>query len=85
MTHLSLVKAQDAAMASLAVTLKDSASLLFFARGNNFATALEAALKVCGHVCATLSWLDMTHSLVLHCSSSSSRAFCSHTLLGGTP
>jgi hypothetical protein len=36
----------DAKMRALAETLRDAHSLLFFARGNNFATALEAALKV---------------------------------------
>lgn len=35
-------------MATLAAQLKDTNSLLFFARGNNYATALEAALKVRG-------------------------------------
>jgi hypothetical protein len=37
---------QDVAMLELAKQLKDSNSLMFFARGNNYATALEAALKV---------------------------------------
>jgi fructoselysine-6-P-deglycase FrlB-like protein len=37
---------QDVAMLELAKQLKDSSSLMFFARGNNYATALEAALKV---------------------------------------
>ena len=36
----------DGAMRSLAEELKDEHSLLFFARGYNYATALEAALKV---------------------------------------
>jgi glucosamine 6-phosphate synthetase-like amidotransferase/phosphosugar isomerase protein len=36
-------------MKSLAAQLKDISSLMFFARGNNYATALEAALKVGGH------------------------------------
>lgn len=36
----------DDAMRQLAAQLKDTSSLLFFARGNNYATALEAALKV---------------------------------------
>ncbi len=35
----------DAAMKELAHTLKDETSLMFFARGYNYATALEAALK----------------------------------------
>jgi glucosamine 6-phosphate synthetase-like amidotransferase/phosphosugar isomerase protein len=43
---LLLLQAQDVAMKELAAQLKDSNSLLFFARGNNYATALEAALKV---------------------------------------
>jgi glucosamine 6-phosphate synthetase-like amidotransferase/phosphosugar isomerase protein len=33
-------------MLELAKQFKDSNSLMFFARGNNYATALEAALKV---------------------------------------
>lgn len=33
-------------MLELAKQLKDANSLMFFARGNNYATALEAALKV---------------------------------------
>ena len=37
---------QDKAMLELAKQLKDANSLMFFARGNNYATALEAALKV---------------------------------------
>lgn len=36
----------DGQMRELAEQLKDTQSLLFFARGNNYATALEAALKV---------------------------------------
>lgn len=40
------LQVQDVAMKELAAQLKDSNSLLFFARGNNYATALEAALKV---------------------------------------
>ena len=35
----------DGQMRELAASLKDAGSLLFFARGNNYATALEAALK----------------------------------------
>uniref|UniRef100_A0A7R9V3S4 glutamine--fructose-6-phosphate transaminase (isomerizing) n=1 Tax=Chlamydomonas euryale TaxID=1486919 RepID=A0A7R9V3S4_9CHLO len=35
----------DSAMRELAETLKDEHSLMFFARGRNYATALEAALK----------------------------------------
>ena len=35
----------DGQMQELAASLKDAGSLLFFARGNNYATALEAALK----------------------------------------
>eukprot|EP00878_Enallax_costatus_P022354 GHUV01023711.1.p2 GENE.GHUV01023711.1~~GHUV01023711.1.p2 ORF type:complete len:155 (+),score=37.91 GHUV01023711.1:739-1203(+) len=42
------LKKQDVSMKQLAHQLKDCNSLLFFARGNNYATALEAALKV-GH------------------------------------
>eukprot|EP00879_Flechtneria_rotunda_P013604 GHRR01014210.1.p1 GENE.GHRR01014210.1~~GHRR01014210.1.p1 ORF type:complete len:690 (+),score=211.83 GHRR01014210.1:228-2297(+) len=41
----AFMKDQDQAMAQLAAQLKDSNSLMFFARGNNYATALEAALK----------------------------------------
>jgi hypothetical protein len=41
-----MLQVQDVAMKELAAQLKDSNSLLFFARGNNYATALEAALKV---------------------------------------
>ena len=37
----------DDRMKQLAELLKDRQSLLFFGRGYNFATALEAALKVC--------------------------------------
>lgn len=37
---------QDKAMLELAKQLIDCNSLMFFARGNNYATALEAALKV---------------------------------------
>ncbi len=57
----------DAAMRELAVQLKDCHSLLFFARGNNYATALEAALKVraavihCRVIC--VSWLLMQDCL----------------------
>lgn len=40
------LKKHDVAMKQLAHQLKDCNSLLFFARGNNYATALEAALKV---------------------------------------
>ena len=36
----------DAAMRTLAGKLKGASSLLFFGRGYNYATALEAALKV---------------------------------------
>lgn len=36
----------DESMKQLAMQLKDEHSLLFFARGYNYATALEAALKV---------------------------------------
>eukprot|EP00878_Enallax_costatus_P006129 GHUV01006425.1.p1 GENE.GHUV01006425.1~~GHUV01006425.1.p1 ORF type:complete len:319 (+),score=91.93 GHUV01006425.1:316-1272(+) len=39
------LKKQDVSMKQLAHQLKDCNSLLFFARGNNYATALEAALK----------------------------------------
>jgi hypothetical protein len=39
-------------MLALARELKDANSLMFFARGNNYATALEAALKVCAAACA---------------------------------
>jgi glucosamine 6-phosphate synthetase-like amidotransferase/phosphosugar isomerase protein len=46
---------QDVAMLELAKQLKDSNSLMFFARGNNYATALEAALKVGCH-----NWLVTT-------------------------
>lgn len=38
--------ALDEQMKQLASDLKDSHSLMFFARGYNYATALEAALKV---------------------------------------
>jgi hypothetical protein len=38
----------DTAMQQLASQLKDIQSMLFFARGANYATALEAALKVGG-------------------------------------
>ena len=41
----------DSEMQALAGQLRDAQSLLFFARGNNYATALEAALKVCARVC----------------------------------
>jgi glucosamine--fructose-6-phosphate aminotransferase (isomerizing) len=37
---------QDKTMLELAKQLIDCNSLMFFARGNNYATALEAALKV---------------------------------------
>jgi glucosamine--fructose-6-phosphate aminotransferase (isomerizing) len=40
------VQKQDKAMLELAKQLIDCNSLMFFARGNNYATALEAALKV---------------------------------------
>lgn len=43
---LLCVQKQDKAMLELAKQLKDANSLMFFARGNNYATALEAALKV---------------------------------------
>ncbi len=54
----------DGAMRELAERLRDSHSLLFFGRGYNYATALEAALKVgdkgggCDHGVAvsTLAW-----------------------------
>ncbi|GFH28680.1 uncharacterized protein HaLaN_27214, partial [Haematococcus lacustris] len=36
----------DSAMRGLAAQLKDEHSLMFFARGYNYATALEAALKI---------------------------------------
>jgi glucosamine--fructose-6-phosphate aminotransferase (isomerizing) len=39
----------DASMHKLAEQLKDAQSLIFFGRGYNFSTALEAALKVLGH------------------------------------
>lgn len=38
----------DGAMHKLAKSLKDSTSLLFFGRGYNYSTSLEAALKVSG-------------------------------------
>lgn len=41
-----VLQKQDKAMLELAAELKDANSLMFFARGNNYATALEAALKV---------------------------------------
>lgn len=45
----------DAAMKQLALSLKDEHSLMFFARGYNYATALEAALKLkVGH--STWPW-----------------------------
>lgn len=49
---VDVLQKQDAAMLELAKQLKDANSLMFFARGNNYATALEAALKVrvCGCV-----------------------------------
>lgn len=37
----------DSKLQKLAETLKDENSLLVFGRGYNYATALEAALKVC--------------------------------------
>ena len=37
----------DGDIQKLAAELKDSHSLLLFGRGYNYATALEAALKVC--------------------------------------
>ncbi len=36
----------DGKMRELALKLKDASSMLFLARGYNYATALEAALKV---------------------------------------
>ncbi len=36
----------DEAMKALAMELKDTHSMMFFARGYNYATALEASLKV---------------------------------------
>ncbi len=41
----------DGTMHELAQQLKDEHSLMFFARGYNYATALEAALKVKVRVC----------------------------------
>ena len=41
------VLALDSNLQKLAETLKDENSLLVFGRGYNYATALEAALKVC--------------------------------------
>lgn len=41
----AFMQKQDKAMLELAAELKDANSLMFFARGNNYATALEAALK----------------------------------------
>ena len=38
----------DSEMRRLAGLLRDETSLLVFGRGYNYATALEAALKVCG-------------------------------------
>jgi glucosamine 6-phosphate synthetase-like amidotransferase/phosphosugar isomerase protein len=37
----------DGQMRELAANLKDEASMLVFGRGQNYATALETALKVC--------------------------------------
>jgi len=54
----------DGAMLQLAEQLKDMGSLLFFARGNNYATALEAALKVGGAL------LEAWHLLLARPSSS---------------
>lgn len=51
-------------MLELAKQLKDANSLMFFARGNNYATALEAALKVrAGYECFCL--LCLAHSALL--------------------
>ena len=36
-------------MRELAASLKDEPSMLVFGRGQNYATALETALKVCRH------------------------------------
>ncbi|GBF90739.1 hypothetical protein Rsub_03040 [Raphidocelis subcapitata] len=44
--YTSQVLGLDAKVRALAETLRDSQSLLFFARGSNYATALEAALKM---------------------------------------
>lgn len=55
---------QDVAMLELAKQLKDSNSLMFFARGNNYATALEAALKVglgVGPAAMRLSYKAFSH------------------------
>jgi fructoselysine-6-P-deglycase FrlB-like protein len=38
----------DGQMRELAANLKDEPSMLVFGRGQNYATALETALKVCG-------------------------------------
>lgn len=45
----------DAEMLSLAEQLKEEQSLLVFGRGYNYATALEAALKVSPPSCTVVS------------------------------
>lgn len=58
----------DGGMRRLAEQLKDAQSLIFFGRGYNYSTALEAALKVCvgggerewtGSLCSTLDCLRL--------------------------
>lgn len=45
----------DTAMRELAESLREEHSLMFFARGRNYATALEAALKT-KEVCGCTEW-----------------------------
>jgi hypothetical protein len=48
-------------MKRLAAQLKDASDLIFFGRGYNYSTALEAALKVCcwGVVCGCVGRLRL--------------------------
>ena len=56
----------DGDIQKLAAELKDSHSLLLFGRGYNYATALEAALKVCPCSLAFYGVITLQGLVVLH-------------------
>lgn len=56
----------DGDIQKLAAGLKDANSLLLFGRGYNYATALEAALKVCLQPCLHQHFTLRTAIVMLH-------------------
>ena len=65
--HAAQVLRLDAKMKMLAEKLKHENSLLVFGRGYNYATALEAALKVGNHWTTSLAWQTINTAGLLFC------------------